>query len=171
MTSQKTPKGHSAIETVRLQCLSKSWLVWSWTYQLTMTPNHRGWRAERKQWQISRGHWLHSKHLPESSLLELGEGVYLHQQQLNKMFNEKTITLRRHSPLFRAARNQLTSFSGKVTCWRLDGLTSIKLVLSWPWGAETIPIIVSRILLWMSSVILPTSLVLQTIVVPKEAEL
>ena len=34
-----------------------------------------------------------------------------------------------------------------------------------------IPIIVSKILLWMSSVILPTSLVLQTIVVPKEAEL
>ena len=34
-----------------------------------------------------------------------------------------------------------------------------------------IPVIVSRILLWMSSVILPTSLVLETIMVPKEAEL
>ena len=34
-----------------------------------------------------------------------------------------------------------------------------------------IPVIVSRILLWISSVILPTSLVLETIMVPKEAEL
>ena len=34
-----------------------------------------------------------------------------------------------------------------------------------------IPVIVSSILLWMSSVILPISLVLQTIMVPKEAEL
>ena len=34
-----------------------------------------------------------------------------------------------------------------------------------------IPVIVSSILLWMSSVILPISLVLQAIMVPKEAEL
>ena len=40
------------------------------------------------------------------------------------------MALKRHSLLFRAARNQLTIFSGSVTCGRLDGLTSIKLVLS-----------------------------------------
>ena len=73
-TSQKTPKCHSAIETVRLLCLSRSWLVWSWTYQLTMTPNHGGRRTEKDPWQICRSHWLHSQHLLESSLLELGDG-------------------------------------------------------------------------------------------------
>ena len=69
--------------------------------------------------------------LIESSLLELGEGgVSLPTAIKDNVLARKPSPFRRHSPLFRAARNQLTSFSGIVTCGRLYGLTSIKLVLS-----------------------------------------
>ena len=105
------------------------------------------------------------------SLRTWGRRCIFTNSSSRQCLSEKTITLRRHSPLFRLAGNQLTSYSGIVTGRRLDGLTSIKLVLSWPWGAETIRLISSRILLWMSSVILPTCLVFQAIVVLKEGEM
>ena len=54
----------------------------------------------------------------------------------------KPILFLHHPPLSQAARNQVTIVSTRVTCWWLDGLILIKLVVS-----------------WMSSIILSTSLV------------
>ena len=89
---------------------------------------------------------------PLTSLIGLAWVFFLGTQEGVSLLSNKTIRLRLHAtlflhhcPLFWAARNQVT-FPAMVTCWWLDEFTWINLVLSLPWGAEAIYIVVKGIL-------------------------
>ena len=162
-TSQKTTKCHSTVNTWRLQCLSNLDCMESdISFDNDTEPSWmKGWKISIKDldkpltsliglfWVLFLGTW---------------EGVSSLTGERQRL-NDKTIRVGlhailflRHSPLFCAAGNQVT-FSAIETCWWLDGIILIKPVLSWPRGAETICMVVSRILFWIFSVILSTSLV------------